>query len=146
MVRRAYRAQPLLPTAASVEVDLHAWRREFELATVLGKKAVELHPYLQVARAAYAQALQFSGKLDDALAQYRLTSVMCPDLPWLRALEGTCLAAMGPRPCAPSLDDRQPVRRYLPLPHGVFRCCAGHGRSVRSWSGPVPRIRPRCLR
>ena len=57
--------------------------------------AVELHPYLQIVRANFAQALQFAGRLDEALAQYRLASVMCPDLPWLRAIEGTCLAALG---------------------------------------------------
>ncbi len=112
LVRRSYREEPLLPTLATIEVDLHVWRREFELASVLGAKAVELHPYLQVARAAYAQALQFSGRLDDALAQYRLTSVMCPDLPWLRALEGTCLAAMGlERRATPILEGLEQLRK-----------------------------------
>jgi len=48
-----------------------------------------------VGRAIYAQALEFSGRLSDALEQYRLGSVMSPDLPWLRALEGACLAKMG---------------------------------------------------
>ena len=129
MVRRAYRAQPLLPTAATIEVDLHVWRREFELATVLGEKAVELHPYLQVARAAYAQALQFSGKLDEALAQYRLTSVMCPDLPWLRALEGTCLADMGlERRALPILEGLDQLRQteYVDAYYmAVFRSALG---------------------
>jgi tetratricopeptide (TPR) repeat protein len=112
IVRRGYRAEPLLPTLASIEVDLHVWRREFDLATLLGGKAVELHPYLQVARAAYAQALQFSGRLDDALSQYRLTSVVCPDLPWLRALEGMCLAAMGLKGRAmPILEGLEHLRR-----------------------------------
>ena len=54
---RGDRAEALLPTPpASIEVDLHVWRREFDLATVLRAKAVELHPYLQVARAACAGA------------------------------------------------------------------------------------------
>jgi DNA-binding winged helix-turn-helix (wHTH) protein len=129
MVRRGYRAEPLLPTLAAIEVDLHVWRREFELATVLGAKAVELHPYLQVARAAYAQALQFAGRLEDALAQYRLTSVMCPDLPWLRALEGTCLAAMGLVPAAmPILEGLEQLRRteYVDAYYmAVFRSALG---------------------
>jgi tetratricopeptide (TPR) repeat protein len=129
MVRRAYRAEPLLPTLATIEVDLHVWRREFELATVLGAKAVELHPYLQVARAAYAQALQFSGRLDEALGQYRLTSVMCPDLPWLRALEGTCLATMGlERRAIPILEGLEQLRRteYVDAYYmAVFRSSLG---------------------
>lgn len=56
---------------------------------------MELHPYLQVGRAFYAQALEFAGRAPDALAQYRLASLMSPDTPWLRTLEGTCLAKMG---------------------------------------------------
>lgn len=130
VVRQGYRAEPLLPTLATVEVDLHVWRREFELATVLGAKAVELHPYLQVTRAAYAQALQFAGRLDEALSQYRLTSVMCPDLPWLRALEGTCLAAMGLEGRAmPILEGLEQLRRteYVDAYYmAVFRSALGH--------------------
>jgi DNA-binding winged helix-turn-helix (wHTH) protein len=129
VVRQGYRAEPLLPTLATVEADLHVWRREYDLATVLGAKAVELHPYLQVARAAYAQALQFSGRLDDALAQYRLTSVMCPDLPWLRALEGTCLAAMGLISRAmPILEGLEQLRRteYVDAYYmAIFRAAVG---------------------
>ena len=129
VIRRGYRAEPLLPTLASIEVDLHVWRREFELAALLGAKAVELHPYLQVARAAYAQALQFAGRLEEALAQYRLTSVMCPDLPWLRALEGTCLAAMGLVPAAmPILEGLEQLRRteYVDAYYmAVFRSALG---------------------
>ena len=129
VVRRGYRAEPLLPTLATVEVDLHVWRREYDLATVLGAKAVELHPYLQVTRAAYAQALQLSGRLEEALAQYRLTSVMCPDLPWLRALEGTCLAAMGLVPAAtPILEGLEQLRRteYVDAYYmAVFRSALG---------------------
>jgi DNA-binding winged helix-turn-helix (wHTH) protein len=128
-VRQGYRAEPLLPTLATIEVDLHVWRREFDLAAVLGAKAVELHPYLQVARAAYAQALQFSGRLDEALAQYRLTSVMCPDLPWLRALEGTCLAAMGlERRATPILEGLEQLRKteYVDAYYmAVFRSALG---------------------
>ena len=34
------------------------------------------------------------GKLEEALEQYQLGSVMSPNLPWTRALEATCLAKM----------------------------------------------------
>ena len=129
MVRRGYRAEPLLPTLATIEVDLHNWRREFELATVLGEKSVQLHPYLQVARCGYGLALQCCGKFDDALAQYRLTSVMCPDLPWLRALEGTCLALMGlARRATPILEGLEQLRQteYVDAYYmAVFRCALG---------------------
>jgi Flp pilus assembly protein TadD len=45
----------------------------------------------------YAQALQFAGRLDEALAQFQIASIIAPDVPWLRALEGACLAALGRR-------------------------------------------------
>ena len=58
---------------------------------------MELHPHLQTVRVNYAQALQFAGRLDEALAQYQIASIIAPDVPWLRALEGACLAALGRR-------------------------------------------------
>ena len=94
-LRLGYQADPLLATLPATEVNVRIWLREFDTAIAIGTKAVELHPYLQIVRANFAQALQFAGRLDEALAQYRLASVMCPDLPWLRAIEGTCLAALG---------------------------------------------------
>ena len=39
-------------------------------------------------------ALECAGRLDDALEQYQLGSVMSLNLPWTRALEATCLAKM----------------------------------------------------
>ena len=68
------------------------WRREFDAAIALGQETIELHPYVQVVRATYGQALEFCGRLDEALAQYQAASAISPDLTWLRALEGTCLA------------------------------------------------------
>lgn len=92
VLARGHRADPLLPTVLAMEVLIRFWRREFDAAIALGTKTIELHPYLQVARATYAQALEFSGRPDEALAQYRAASAISPDLSWLRALEGTCLA------------------------------------------------------
>jgi tetratricopeptide (TPR) repeat protein len=78
----------------ATEVHVRLWRRDFDGAIALGQKAVELHPYLQIGRVNYAHALEFAGRMNEALDQYRLACVMSPDLPWLRALEGACLARM----------------------------------------------------
>jgi len=48
-------------------------------------------------RALYAQALEYSGDKEEALKQYRMATVLCPDLPWLRALEAICLVNSGCR-------------------------------------------------
>jgi len=95
IVARGYDADPLWPMLPMTEVTVRFWRREFGVAARLGVKAVELHPYVPAGRAIYGQALEFSGQLDEALAQYQIASVMAPDLPWLRAHEGICLAKMG---------------------------------------------------
>jgi tetratricopeptide (TPR) repeat protein len=94
---RGKQVAPLLPTLAAAEVLVRCWRRDFETAVTLGQQGIELHPYLQVLRVNYAQALHLAGRLEDALVQYQIASIMCPDLPWLRALEGACQAALGRR-------------------------------------------------
>ena len=94
-IARGTRVDPLLGTLAAAEVLMHNWRRDFETAVLVGRRSVELHPHLQTVRVNYAQALQFAGRLDEALAQYQIASIIAPDVPWLRALEGACLAAMG---------------------------------------------------
>ncbi len=95
VVERGLRADPLFPTLTLTEAALRFWGREFDLSIAVGAKCIELHPFLQVARVFYAHALEFSGRLDEALAQYQRGSLMFPDLPWLRALEGACLGKMG---------------------------------------------------
>jgi len=111
MVSRGYQADPLLPTLPPAEVNVRVWRREFDQAVVIGSKAVELHPYLQISRSNYAQALEFSGRLDEALAQYQLGSIMSSDLPWMRALEATCLAKLGRTSDARAILDELEHRR-----------------------------------
>jgi DNA-binding winged helix-turn-helix (wHTH) protein len=96
-LRRGKQVDPLLPTLAAAEVLVRCWQRDFETAVTVGQQGVELHPYLQVLRVNYAQALHAAGRLDDALAQYQIASIMSPDVPWLRALEGACQAALGRR-------------------------------------------------
>jgi len=97
VLARGKQVDSLLPTLAAAEVLVHCWRRDFERAAAIGRRAVELHPYLQVVRVNYGQALQFAGRLDEALAQYQIASIIAPDVPWLRALEGACQAMLGRR-------------------------------------------------
>lgn len=95
MIARGFAADPLFPLLPLMETSVRFMRREYDQAIARGQTLIELHPYLQVGRMYFAQALEFSGRLADALAQYRLASLMSPDTPWLVALEGTCLAKMG---------------------------------------------------
>ena len=126
-----YQADPLLPTLPPAEVNVRVWRREDDKAIVIGSKAVELHPYLPISRANYAQALEFSGRLPEALAQYQLGSIMSGDLPWMRALEGTCLAKLGrtPRPMR-SWTSSSIVAKPTTRMRVSWRCC-----TMRSASG-----------
>jgi len=64
----------------------------FQRAVRAGEAAIEIQPYFYVDRAFYAQALDFSGYVDQALNQYRLAQALAPDVPWLKALEAHCLA------------------------------------------------------
>jgi tetratricopeptide (TPR) repeat protein len=89
--------EPLLATLPATMVLVRMWRGELVEAIDEGRKAVELHPYLQISRANYAMALECAGRLDEALEQYQLGSVMSLNLPWMRALEATCLAKMDRR-------------------------------------------------
>jgi tetratricopeptide (TPR) repeat protein len=101
----------------------------------LGQQGTELHPYLQVLRVNYAQALHFAGRLDDALAQYQIASIMSPDVPWLRALEGACQAALGRRRDARAmLEGLEALRRseYVDAYYmAVLRSALGqHGEAL----------------
>jgi DNA-binding winged helix-turn-helix (wHTH) protein len=112
MLERCEHKDPLVPTLPATTVLLRLWRRDYDAAIAYGKQAIELHPYLQIVRVNYAQALEFSGRLPEALAQYKLASVMSPDLPWLRAQEATCLAKMGRTDEARDiLDELEHLRR-----------------------------------
>ena len=95
ILARGQQADPLLPTLAASKVLVRCWQRDVPAAVELGRAGVELHPYLQVVHVNYAWALQFAGRLEEALEQYQVASVISPDLPWLRALEGACQARLG---------------------------------------------------
>ena len=94
---RGYLVDPLLPTLPATEVMIRYWRREYDAAIEAGGRATALHPYLQIGRALYAQALEFVGRADEALVQYRTAITMSPELTWMRAQEATCLARLGRR-------------------------------------------------
>jgi DNA-binding winged helix-turn-helix (wHTH) protein/tetratricopeptide (TPR) repeat protein len=86
---------PLWVQLPASEVFVRFFRRELDAALAAAREGLELHPYLPLGRALYAQALEFSGDRDEALQQYRMATVLCPDLPWLRALEAICLVNSG---------------------------------------------------
>jgi tetratricopeptide (TPR) repeat protein len=91
----AYAADSLWPILPSAEIFIRCCRGEFDRAVASGKKALDLHPYLPMGRSHYAQALEFAGRLDEALVEYRQACIMSPDLFRLRAEEGRCLALAG---------------------------------------------------
>jgi DNA-binding winged helix-turn-helix (wHTH) protein/tetratricopeptide (TPR) repeat protein len=95
ILARGRQTDLLLPTLAAAEILVRCWQRDFATAVTLGRTGVELHPYLQVAHVNCGHALRFNGQLEEALEQYHVASVMSPDLPWLRALEGACQAQLG---------------------------------------------------
>ncbi|MBZ5673217.1 MAG: winged helix-turn-helix domain-containing protein [Acidobacteriia bacterium] len=88
---------PLWVQLPASEVFVRFFRRELPEALAAARQALELHPYLPLSRALYAQALELSGDTEEALKQYRMATVLCPDLPWLRALEAICLVNSGRR-------------------------------------------------
>lgn len=94
-LRDAYMVDGLWPILPAAEILIRCCRGEFELAVACGKKALDLHPYFALGRSHYAQALEFSGRFDEAIEQYRMACVMSPDLLRLRAEEGRCLARSG---------------------------------------------------
>jgi tetratricopeptide (TPR) repeat protein len=94
---RARPTHSLWPTVPAHEILVRFFRREYESAVECGKKALELHPYLYLGRLFFGVALEYSGRSSQALEQFRMAVLMSPDLPWLRAAEGACLAKQGRR-------------------------------------------------
>ena len=111
MVVQGRGADPLCPVLLSTETFIRLCRREFDEAVRCGKSSIDLHPYQHVGRAHYAEALERTGRVEEALAEMRLACVMSPDLPWLRALEAACLAKHGRRSEAlAAFDELQSLR------------------------------------
>ena len=110
-VDAGYTVDPLLPILPATEVSVRFWRREYDQAVARGAEAVELHPYVLLGRAFYAQALEYSGRPDEALTQYEIGAVTSGDLPWMRALEGACLVGLGREHDARRMLSRLEARR-----------------------------------
>lgn len=129
VLTRGRQVDPLLPTLAAAEVLVRCWQRDFDAAVSVGRAGVELHPYLHVVRVNYAGALEFAGRVEEALAQYQVASVISPDLPWLRALEGACQARLGRMGDARAiLEGLEGLRRseYVDAYHmAIFRAALG---------------------
>jgi len=129
VLTQGQRADPLLSTLAAADVLVRCWQRDFEAAVAVGRKGVELHPYLHVVRVNYGEALEFAGRLEEALAQYQVASVIAPDFPWLRALEGACQAKLGRLGDARAILEGLDVLRrseYVDAYHmAVFRAAIG---------------------
>jgi tetratricopeptide (TPR) repeat protein len=94
-IAKGYKTDPLFPVLPAVEVSVHFYSRNFDAAIACGRKSVELHPYILVGRAFYAQALEYSGHFEEALREYRTAYAMLPGTTWLRLLEAACLSKMG---------------------------------------------------
>jgi tetratricopeptide (TPR) repeat protein len=120
-----YSVDALWPILPATEIMVRFCRREFDCAIACGKKALELHPYVQLSHVYYAQALEFQGRTEEALAQYRHACIICPDVPWLRALEGAGVARSGRR--AEALEifkelERRRVAEYVDAYYMALLC------------------------
>jgi DNA-binding winged helix-turn-helix (wHTH) protein len=102
----------LEPQLAILGTIVPLFRREFHAAEEWGRKNLDLHSSSQVGRAFYAEALERTGRIEEALAQYRLAVALSPDALWIRADEGGCLARHGqPAKARAILEDLQRIRR-----------------------------------
>jgi tetratricopeptide (TPR) repeat protein len=112
MLERCEAKDPLVPTLPGDERAAALLAARLRCRDRL-RQAGDRAPPVSADRAGQLrQALEFAGRLPDALAQYKLASVMSPDLPWLRALEATCLAKMGQMTSAQDiLEELEHLRR-----------------------------------
>jgi DNA-binding winged helix-turn-helix (wHTH) protein/thioredoxin-like negative regulator of GroEL len=94
LTSHAQDAHELWPVFPAAQVLLRICLRQFDTAVALGREAVDLHPFLHLGRAFFAQALEYSGQIEEALEQYRFAWTIYPGPTWIRALEAKCLAEL----------------------------------------------------
>lgn len=112
MVEQSRAIDPLSPAMPPAETFVRLCQREFKAALAAGKRSVELYPYHPLGRALFAGALQASGDVEEARKQYQLAHIMCPDLPWLRVMEGVSLAQLGrKREASEALEEMLQMRQ-----------------------------------
>jgi tetratricopeptide (TPR) repeat protein len=85
------------PLVAASGIVVNIFAREFDRALECAREVLVLHPYYQLARIFYANALEAAGRAEEAVAEFRRAAAMSPDLLWLRAAEGAGLARSGRR-------------------------------------------------
>jgi DNA-binding winged helix-turn-helix (wHTH) protein len=102
----------LAPQFVMLGTVVSLFRREFPEAAEWGKQNLDLNPGSEFARAFYADALEGTGQMEEALAQYRLAIALSPDVLWIRADEAGCLARHGrPDEALAILEELQRMRR-----------------------------------
>ena len=149
-LNRTCSADSLSPLLSSTEIVARICARRFDEAVAYGKRALELHPYHQLSRFFYADALECAGRFEEALAEYRRAGVVSPDLLWLRAMEGSCLAKSGRQArrwrcwrswsgCGLRSIWIRIIWRYS------WMRLTGAGRRLRSWSGLARTTRRCCI-
>ena len=94
-MQQAWATQALSPELAFLVTVVHLLGRDFAAAVESGRNNLDLHPACQIGRAFYAEALEFAGNTEEALAQYGLASAFSPDILWIRADHARCLAVHG---------------------------------------------------
>jgi DNA-binding winged helix-turn-helix (wHTH) protein len=88
-------SESLCPLLANAEIVAYFCARDFVSSVECARRAIELHPFMQLTRVYYGKALEFTGDTAGALEQYKIAKFISPELPWVSALEARCLATQG---------------------------------------------------
>lgn len=92
IIEQGHQADPLLCTLPGADLFIHLCRGDYDAAIREGQNAIELHPYIPLARALYASALGMAGRWTEAVEQAQIARKISPDVAWMLAVEGACLA------------------------------------------------------